>query len=427
MNDDGVVVRVRRPVVLGRAGGLGERDRPARREAERDRPRRATSASRSELAHKPPAAGLAFTHARVLDVEHGRWLADQTVVVVGDTIKAVGPSATHEGRPRAPRSSISPARRSCPGLWDMHSHLGTADGVLDIASGVTTARDVGNDPDQLDDFKKRFDDGDRHRPARACASASSRAAARRRRRARSPRRPRPRRRPRSSSIAKRGYEGIKIYNSMKPELVPVLAKEAHARGMTVTGHIPVHMLANEAVRAGYDGIEHVNMLFLNFFADHDTDTRTPLRFSLVGDKAADFDLASRSRSQDFFALLAPAPDRHRSDARRVRGPATSASRARSSPGTEWLVARLPVQVQRQLPRRAGCRSRARSELYARVVREAARDGEGAPRRQRSPSSSGTDDARRPDAPPRARALRARRASRRPTRSRDATHRRRRAR
>ena len=74
---------------------------------------------------------------------------------------------------------------------------------------------------------------------------------------------------------------------MKPELVPVLAKEAHARGMTVTGHIPVHMLANEAVRAGYDGIEHVNMLFLNFFADHDTDTRTPLRFSLVGDKAAD--------------------------------------------------------------------------------------------------------------------------------------------
>ena len=42
--------------------------------------------------------------------------------------------------------------------------------------------------------------------------------------------------------------------------------------------------------------------FLNFFADHDTDTRTPLRFSIVGDKAADFDLKSKP-AQDFFAYL----------------------------------------------------------------------------------------------------------------------------
>src|ERR1019366_1253258 len=68
--------------------------------------------------------------------------------------------------------------------------------------------------------------------------------------------------------AKRGYQQIKIYNSVKPELVPFLAREAHARGMTVTGHIPWRMLARDAVNAGYDGIEHVNMLFLNFFADH---------------------------------------------------------------------------------------------------------------------------------------------------------------
>src|SRR5258708_8089211 len=95
---------------------------------------------------------------------------------------------------------------------------------------------------------------------------------------------------------------MKIYNSIKPELVPVITKEAHARGMTVTGHIPMHMLANEAVGAGYDGIEHINMLFLNFLADHDTDTRTPLRFSIVAEKAADFDLKSNG-AQDFLALL----------------------------------------------------------------------------------------------------------------------------
>jgi len=114
--------------------------------------------------------------------------------------------------------------------------------------------------------------------------------------------------------------------------------------MTVTGHIPVHMLANEAVKAGYDGIEHVNMLFLNFLADHDTDTRTPLRFTLVGDKGADLDLKSKP-VQDFFALL------------RQRGTVVDptfdvfehlllSQQGRVVPGTEWLVSRLPVQVQR---------------------------------------------------------------------------------
>ena len=154
----------------------------------------------------------------------------------------------------------------------MHAHLGDADGVLDIASGVTTVRDVGNDPDKLDDFKKRFDDGTAVGPhvyrfgfieGRNEKAASSKVTAETEDEAKAA----------VEFFAKRGYDGIKIYNSMKPELVPLLAKEAHARGMVVTGHIPVHMLANEAVRAGYDGIEHVNMLFLNFFADHDTDTR----------------------------------------------------------------------------------------------------------------------------------------------------------
>ena len=107
--------------------------------------------------------------------------------------------------------------------------------------------------------------------------------------------------------AKRGYEQIKIYNSTDPKLVPVLAREAHARGMGVTGHIPYRMLANEAVRAGYDGIEHINQLMLNFFADHQTDTRTPLRFSLVGEKAAAFDPQS-SQAREFYALLR---DHHR--------------------------------------------------------------------------------------------------------------------
>jgi hypothetical protein len=306
----------------------------------RDRQRDAQTAA--ETAHKPPAAGIAYTHARVLDVEKGKWLADQTVLVVGSTIKSIGPTKTTK-LPMAAEVVDLANKAILPGLWDMHSHLGDADGVLDIASGVTTARDVGNDPDKVDDYKARFDSGEAVGPhvirfgfieGRGDKAASSKVTAETEAEAKAA----------VELYAKRGYEGIKIYNSMKPELVPLLAKEAHARGMMVTGHIPVHMLANEAVKAGYDGIEHVNMLFLNFFATHDTDTRDTTRFTLVGDKAAAFDLGSKE-VKDFFKLL--------QDHKTVIDPTIDAfedllvgEQGKILAGLESTVTRLPLQAQR---------------------------------------------------------------------------------
>jgi hypothetical protein len=307
-------------------------------EIDRDREKKLAE----KLAHRPPAAGLAFTHARVLDVERGRYLPDQTVVVVGDTIQSVAPSKSAKVPKDAEVVDLA-GKALLPGLWDMHSHLGDADGVLDIASGVTTARDVGNDPDKLDDRKKRYDDGTAVGPhvirfgfieGRGEKAAASKVTAENEAEAKAA----------VELFAKRGYEGIKIYNSMKPELVPILAKEAHARNMMVSGHIPVHMLANEAVRAGYDGIEHVNMLFLNFFADHDTDTRTTKRFTLVGEKAASFDLAGKPVA-DFFKLL---KEHHT-----VIDPTIDAfegllmaEQGKVVEGLEPFTSRLPVQTQR---------------------------------------------------------------------------------
>jgi hypothetical protein len=308
------------------------------REIDRERDRKLAE----RVAQKPSPAGLAFTNARVLDVEKGRYLADQTVVVVGDTIQSVGPAKAAK-LPKDVEVIDLTGKTLIPGLWDMHAHFGDADGVLNIASGVTTARDVGNDPDKLDDFKKRFDDGSAVGPhvirfgfieGRGENAASSKVTAETEAEAKAA----------VESYAKRGYEGIKIYNSMKTELVPFLSKEAHARNMMVTGHIPVHMLAHEAVRAGYDGIEHINMLFLNFFADHDTDTRTTKRFTLVGDKAAAFDLGSKPVT-DFIALL--------KERRTVIDPTLGAfeellvaEQGKITPGLENVVNRLPVQAQR---------------------------------------------------------------------------------
>ena len=91
-------------------------------------------------------------------------------------------------------------------------------------------------------------------------------------------------------FAGRGYEGLKIYSSIKPELVPVLTKYAHERGLRVSGHIPAGMRAEQAIDAGYDEIQHANMLFLNFMPDV-TDTRTPARFTEVAKRATDVDTA----------------------------------------------------------------------------------------------------------------------------------------
>ncbi len=293
-----------------------------------------------KAAHKPPAEGIAFTHARVLDVEGGTWIPNQTVLVVGDLITAVGSKVTI---PKGAEVVDLAGKALVPGMIDMHSHLDRETATLDIAFGVTTARDVGNDPDQLDSWKRDYDEGVTVGPrvvrmgfieGRNEKAASSKVTAETPEEAKAA----------VEEFAKRGYNGIKIYNSVKPELVPIMTKLAHDKGMLVTGHIPVHMLANEAVKAGYDGIEHINMLFLNFLATHDTDTRTPLRFTLVGDKATTVDLKSKQVAE-LFALLR--------EHQTVIDPTLVAFQdlflgepGKIVEGYEPYVARMPAQVQR---------------------------------------------------------------------------------
>jgi hypothetical protein len=311
-------------------------------------------------AQKPPAAGLAFTHARMLDVEKGVYVADQTVVIVGDSITAVGPTAKTKVPDGAKVIDLA-GQTLMPGMIDMHSHTDKSSAVLDIASGVTTVRDVGNDAEQLDDWKNQFDTGKAVGPrvirmgfieGRNEKAAANKITAETPEEARAA----------VDYYAKRGWEGIKIYNSMKTELVPILTGEAHKRGMLVTGHIPVHMLANEAVKAGYDGVEHINQVALNFLATHDTDTRTPLRFTLVGDKVPALDLGGKEM-KDFIALLL---EHHT-----VIDPTMIAFQdlylgqpGALVPGWEKYVARMPSQVQRYFLVNGLPGAESKRELYA---------------------------------------------------------------
>jgi hypothetical protein len=258
------------------------------------------AADAKRLAHLPPEAGLAIVHARVFDAVKKRWLDDQAVVVVGGRIAAVGPAARVK-LPAGAEVIDANGKALLPGLWDMHVHLGTVDGPLNIAAGVTTVRDMDNDPDLLADFAARYDAGTAIGPhvmktglvegrgEKALASkfyadteAEGRAAI--------------------DYYASHGYAQFKFYNSVKPELVAPLAKAAHDRGLRVSGHVPFGMIAEDAVRAGYDEIQHINQVMLEFFADRTTDTRTLVRFTLPGEKAASLDLASKP-VRDFIALL----------------------------------------------------------------------------------------------------------------------------
>ncbi|WP_394833420.1 amidohydrolase family protein [Pendulispora rubella] len=296
----------------------------------------------ARFAHRPPAEGIVFQHARVLDVAKKRWLPDHAVTVVGGKIVAFGPSKGAKV-PKGAEVVDLTGKALAPGLWEMHAHLGREEGMLDIAAGVTTARDLGNDPDFVDELKKHFDEGTAVGPhvlrsgfieGRGAGAAGSKITATTEEEAKAA----------VDFYAKRGWEGIKIYNSIKPELVPLLTRRAHEKKMRVSGHIPAFMRAEDAVRAGYDEIQHMNMLFLNFFVEKDTDTRSLLRFTLVADKAPSFDIASKP-AQDFIKLLR--------ERKTVVDPTLNVFEeqflgrpGQIVPSYTSLVERLPLQVQR---------------------------------------------------------------------------------
>jgi len=98
-----------------------------------------------------------------------------------------------------------------------------------------------------------------------------------------------------------GYLQIKLYSSLDPALVPPIAARVRQLGLRLSGHIPNGLRADQAVEAGFNEIQHVNFLFLEF--QNGVDTRTPQRFTAVAQHAADLDLGS-PEVRNFLALLA---------------------------------------------------------------------------------------------------------------------------
>jgi hypothetical protein len=92
-----------------------------------------------------PTGPVAFKNVRIFDAVKRHFVDDQTVVVVGDRIKAVGPSS-QVAIPKGARVIDGAGKTLVPGLWDCHMHVGDDyTGVQELSLGVTSVRDPGND------------------------------------------------------------------------------------------------------------------------------------------------------------------------------------------------------------------------------------------------------------------------------------------
>jgi imidazolonepropionase-like amidohydrolase len=245
------------------------------------------------------STAIAISNVALFDSENGQVVPNATVVVAGDRVVAVGGSEV--SIPSDARRIDGTGKTLLPGLWNMHMHTFAEFGPRLLAEGVTTIRDPGNNPEYIAKTKAQFESGELVGPRVIIAGlmdGTGKYTA-----------------PIGTTTAtpgqaidqvrmwkRLGAVQIKIYSSMDPRLVPVIAKEAHALGMRVSGHIPAGMLAQDAVRNGYDEIQHVNFLFLNFMPDTMNVTQTPVRLTATAERAGTIDLQSQ-QVKDFIALL----------------------------------------------------------------------------------------------------------------------------
>jgi imidazolonepropionase-like amidohydrolase len=293
-----------------------------------------------QLMHHP-TGDLIFTNVTVFDSVNAKTIPAQRVTVRGDHIVSV--EAEH-GQPTPAGAQVidGHGKTLLPGLWDMHQHLSADNAFLDVAAGITTARDLGNSIEELGKLNQHILAGEQvgprivmagmidgpgpfEGPVKVLAATPEEA------------------RKDVDRYADLGYVQIKIYSSVKPGLVPVIIAEAHKRGLRVSGHVPAGMTAEQFVRDGADEIQHMNFIFLNFMPDV-KETRTPARFTEPGKRAAGIDLNSQQVNQ-FIALL----KQHHTviDPTMTIWEATYTDRpGKVSEEDAYMFDRLPVQVQR---------------------------------------------------------------------------------
>jgi cytosine/adenosine deaminase-related metal-dependent hydrolase len=200
----------------------------------------------------------AIIGADVLPMTGNERLADQTVLVQGDRITAVGPRASVRIPERARRIEAR-GMTLMPGLVDMHVHLAPAPGqpgdaaqralAVMLAHGVTTARGMAGSPANLQ-ARAAIEAGTLSGPRLYAASPAlnlnsvttpeaARAAV--------------------SAARAAGYDLIKSHHLTDVPVWQAVQEEARARGLPVAGHVTNEVGLARAMVAGQQ-VEHLDGL-----------------------------------------------------------------------------------------------------------------------------------------------------------------------
>jgi imidazolonepropionase-like amidohydrolase len=208
-----------------------------------------------ELASIPVQPSLtgsfAITGARLIDGTGAVPVENATVVVQDGKITAAG----HVDVPRGVKTIEAHGATLLPGLWEMHAHFAQVEyGPAYLAAGVTTARDCGGEFEFITAVRDLINKQKGLGPHLLLAGLvdGSGEGTFGTTWADTPDQGR-------AVVAKykaAGFEQMKIYNRIKPEVLKAITAEAHRLGMTVTGHIPQGMTAIEGVEDGMDMINH---------------------------------------------------------------------------------------------------------------------------------------------------------------------------
>jgi imidazolonepropionase-like amidohydrolase len=207
---------------------------------------------------------LVFQHVTVIDGTGRAPQPDQTVVIVGNRITAIGPA----GRTRFNKSArIIDARGKflIPGLWDMHVHLAgvsadpswSKDTLLPLllANGITGVRDMGGDLDVLLSWKRDIESGKLLGP-HIVASGPWLAGRGKKTPEQYPVANAEEARAAVRDLKQRGADFIKVISMPSREAFFGAADEAKKQNISFAGHLPFEVDAAEASNAGMRSIEH---------------------------------------------------------------------------------------------------------------------------------------------------------------------------
>jgi hypothetical protein len=248
------------------------------------------TALQAKLAHSF-AGVVRIKNVRIFDPKSGQLSGLSSVFVVKDRIATILPEEqASAGAPEDETIIDGEGGTLVSGLHDMHAHLSRSSGLMLLAAGVTSVRDMGNVNTFLDAQMTAIDKGEIAGPrvirngflegrspysARHGIVVGSEEDALKAVR----------------WYADNGFFQLKIYNSFNPAWVKSAAAESHRLGMKVVGHIPAFYTPDQAILDGYDEITHLNQLVLGWVLKPDEDTRTPLRLTGLA-RTASLDLNS---------------------------------------------------------------------------------------------------------------------------------------